>query len=118
MHGSSPLECVSDQFDFVDSVLNFIVRIENKVFIHHKCFELTVVHVNLLLLVLLLHLLLLSVRLHMVGSDDILSEDLIHLVDHFCTHIFKIDLLRFASGDQISKEVKDLWEQINAVSII
>jgi hypothetical protein len=88
MHGSSVLECVSDHFDFVDSVPNLIVGIEDKVFIHHKCFELTVVHVNLLLLVLLLHLLLLSIGLHKVGSDDVLSEDLIHLVDHFCAHIF------------------------------
>lgn len=62
--------------------------IKDKVFIHHKCFELTVVHVNLLLLVLLLHLLLLSIGLHMVGGDYVLSENLIHLVDHFCAHIF------------------------------
>lgn len=88
MHGSSILECVSDQFDLIDSVPNYIVGIEDKVFVPHKCFELTVVHVNLLLLVLLLHLLLLSVRLHMVGSDDVFLENLIHLIDHFCAHIF------------------------------
>jgi len=83
VYGSSILELSPDRYDFIDSVYTLFVGIKDKVFIYHKCFELTVVHVYLLLLVLMLHLLLLNIGLHIVGGDYVLSENLIHLGDHF-----------------------------------
>ena len=66
MKSCSLLECPSYQIDFCDSpqTLEIGMRIEEKEFVHHKRFEMFVVHLDLLLLlVLLLHQLLLGIGL-------------------------------------------------------